>query len=96
LLILSSFTPSAWIILLASLALRWAVAFTITGFTRDETSRKWIIWLPVRDLLTGLIWIAGLLGNKVEWRGQQYLLHDDGSMIPVTETKRHGESHVDL
>ena len=96
LVILSSFAVAAWIFLLVSLVLRWVVALAITQYTQDETSRKWIFWLPLRDLLTALIWTVSLLGNKVTWRGQQYILQEDGSMVPVAARKETEESHADI
>jgi hypothetical protein len=32
--------------------------------------------LPVRDFLAPLVWIAGMFGSKIVWRGQEFKLED--------------------
>jgi ceramide glucosyltransferase len=41
------------------------------------TGRLW--WLiPIQDLLSFVIWIAGFFGNTIHWRGRTYSLLPDG------------------
>ncbi|MEJ2706779.1 MAG: bacteriohopanetetrol glucosamine biosynthesis glycosyltransferase HpnI [Anaerolineales bacterium] len=84
LLLMSWFQFWAWGVLLFSLILRWFIAGMITTITKDRVSRKWLVWLPVRDMLSALIWLNGLIGNKVTWRGEEFILDEDGRLIPVS------------
>jgi ceramide glucosyltransferase len=35
-----------------------------------------IFLLPVRDLLAPFVWAAGLVGNRIHWRGDDFHLKD--------------------
>lgn len=83
LLLLSDFTSEAWLALSISLLLRWLVAWHIAGYTGDLNIRQWIVWLPVRDMLSALIWCVGAVGRRVTWRGADYLLEEDGRLQPL-------------
>ncbi len=65
-------TPlSAWA-LGATLMIRIGAACIIARrFTRDRcvTANLWL--LPIADLLSALIWAAGLMGRRVRWRGHE-------------------------
>jgi ceramide glucosyltransferase len=79
-LILVAIAPGWWQVLPITLLLRafaaWAVA---GGVLRDPlTLRKW--WLvPLQDLVSFLVWIAGFFGNTIVWRGRRYYLDPDGT-----------------
>ena len=39
-------------------------------------------WLvPIKDLLQFALWAGTFLGNRIEWRGQQYRLRRDGTLV---------------
>lgn len=40
------------------------------------------VWIPVRDLFGFAVWVTGLFGNEVEWRGTRFRLHSDGRITP--------------
>jgi ceramide glucosyltransferase len=68
-----------WIPAALALALRMAAGIWIgAGILEDRnTARRW--WLiPLRDLLGFAVWLAGLFGKTVEWRGQKLRLRADG------------------
>jgi len=79
LVLLSDFTFK-WLVLAASLVLRWLVAWRVASYTGDQVVRRWLFWLPVRDMLTALVWCAGGIGRHVSWRGEKFLLLPDGRM----------------
>ncbi|MCX7707714.1 MAG: bacteriohopanetetrol glucosamine biosynthesis glycosyltransferase HpnI [Anaerolineae bacterium] len=70
-------------LLLGSLLLRWVVAWLISGCTGDSESRSWLLWLPVRDVLSALTWIVGGLGRRIAWRGEEFVLTSQGRMAPA-------------
>jgi ceramide glucosyltransferase len=82
LLLLSGFATVGWQALAVSLAVRWLVAFLVSGYTGDVESRRWLPWLPLRDLLSALVWLVGGLGRHIVWRGDRFILRSDGRMEP--------------
>jgi ceramide glucosyltransferase len=72
-----------WSVLAAALVVRWATAWLITGYTDNRALRRWLAWLPLRDLLSAATWCAGVAGRTVVWRGQVHRLHPDGRLDPV-------------
>lgn len=83
LVLASGSTWQAWLVFGIAMAWRWLVAWLVSGHTKDRESRRWLFWLPMRDMLTVLIWLAALFGRHVAWRGQRYRLNRDGRMQPV-------------
>jgi ceramide glucosyltransferase len=75
--------PLGWRVLAASIVLRWLVSWIIAGSTGDAESRRWLVWLPVRDLLSGFVWVAGGLGRRIVWRGEEFIVQPDGRLISV-------------
>ena len=70
----------AWL-LVGSLAVRWAVGWQLTARTRHRALRRWLWLLPVRDVLAAAIWLAGLVGRRVHWRGRAFRLERDGRLV---------------
>lgn len=85
---ISGFGTTGWLALGVSLAVRWLVAYLISGYTGDGESRRWLPWLPVRDMLSALLWLVGCVGRQVIWRGDRYVLQPDGRMEPVPRATR--------
>jgi ceramide glucosyltransferase len=79
--------PPSLQILATSLVVRWLTAWLISGRTGDRETRRWLIWLPLRDLLSALTWCAGGLGRRIAWRGEAFVLQPDGRMQPVAPVK---------
>jgi len=84
----SGFASIGWIALCISLALRWGVAWLTAGYTGDSVSRRWLFWLPIRDMFTALVWCAGLLGRHIVWRGETFRLLGDGRLESVPDNVR--------
>jgi ceramide glucosyltransferase len=71
--------PAWWWALPATIAVRWLAALATSQWVLHDrlTARYW--WLvPVQDLLSFVVWVAGFFGNTVEWRGRRYYLRRDG------------------
>lgn len=78
-LALLALRPSWWPLAGAALAVRALGAWAVAGWVlRDPlTARRW--WLvPVQDLASVALWLAGFFGNKVSWRGRRYVIYRDG------------------
>jgi ceramide glucosyltransferase len=68
-----------WRIGLAILAVRMLMAVTAGWFRMRSADVLKLFWLiPVRDLFGAAVWIAGLFGNTVIWRGRKLRLDAEG------------------
>jgi ceramide glucosyltransferase len=85
----SGFGASGWIALASCLAFRWLIAWLIAGYTGDQESRTHLALVPIRDILSALVWCAGAVGRGVSWRGERFVLSRDGRMKPAL-----GQRHV--
>jgi ceramide glucosyltransferase len=67
----------AWELFAAALAVRAAMA-TLTArlVLRDQQFMRSIWLLPVRDFLAVFLWLGGLAGHKIVWRGEVFSLKD--------------------
>lgn len=80
-LIASGLSPlSVWIFGL-SLFLRLAMAMLVgSSVLSDHQVIEMLVLVPLRDLFQMGLWIAGLAGNTIVWRGQRFVLKD-GKLI---------------
>jgi ceramide glucosyltransferase len=69
-----------WPALVGSLAIRWYVGWHMTRWMGDRPLRRWLWLLPVRDLISPAIWIAGMFGQHVSWRGRTFRVAADGQL----------------
>jgi ceramide glucosyltransferase len=79
--LITGFATLGWLTLLISVLVRWLVAWQVAGYTGDQVVRQWLVWLPVRDMLSALVWCAGGLGRRVTWRGEEFSLRPNGRMF---------------
>lgn len=67
----------AWGLLVAALLIRVVMAVTDGVTVLHDKSVLPSLWLlPVRDLLAPMIWIGGLFGRKILWRGEKFELQN--------------------
>jgi ceramide glucosyltransferase len=79
-LLLCALLPAWWAwILLPTLALRAAAAFTVAWTAlRDRLSLSLFFLVPVQDAASFVFWLAGFFGNTIVWRGRRYEILPDG------------------
>jgi len=76
---LVAFLAGAWWAAIPALALRIAAGtWVAAGVLEDRNAYRGSALIPVRDLLGLAIWLAGLFGSTVEWRGLNLHLRPDG------------------
>ena len=67
----------AWTLLATALLLRmttaWASAVSVLN-DREAIRSLWL--LPLRDFIAPIIWIAGMFGRNIMWRGQMFELNN--------------------
>src|ERR1041385_7671190 len=82
-LMASRVSPWAIGVFTIALVLRLAVAVLSARLVLRDRSFFRSAWLlPIRDLLAPLIWVAGLVGNRIVWRGQVFRLNR-GKLYPA-------------
>ncbi len=78
-LLVCALHPGWWPLLPVAAVFRAAAGFAAAGWVlRDRlTFRMW--WsMPLQDIYSFVVWLAGFFGNTVLWRGRRYYLHPDG------------------
>src|SRR5581483_293595 len=71
----------AWLKILAITVLfRAAAAIAVAAWVlRDPLTRRLWWLIPVQDIASFLVWLAGFFGNRIVWRGRKYYLEADGT-----------------
>ena len=73
----------AWLLFASALLARVAVAVTSGRFVVEDRKTWRSLWLlPLRDFVVVPVWIGGLVGHKVLWRGKKFRLKD-GKLRPL-------------
>ena len=81
----------------AYLVLRFAQAWAIGVWgMHDQTSRKSLWLLPVRDVIHLVVWLASFFSNRVVWGGTEFHLNANGEMVAVgaTNSKKRAEREL--
>jgi len=82
-LLLVAARPSLWPILPATALFRAAAAWATAGPVLHDPLTRRLWWLvPLQDLASFCVWIAGFFGNTILWRGRRYHLLRDGRFRP--------------
>lgn len=71
----------AWLPGLVTLVLRGVVGYTVAVRRLHGALNPFL--LPLADLASLVVWVLGLFGKSIEWRGRRYLLLPDGRFRPV-------------
>ena len=80
-LILARGTAWAWALFTLTAAMRVSVTLVVgKSVLRDRQVARLLAWLPLRDLLALLVWIASFAGHKIVWRGDRFRL-ENGKLI---------------
>jgi ceramide glucosyltransferase len=80
---LVALAAGAWRAAAAALALRMIAGMWIgAAVLRDRNTLRYFWMIPLRDLFGFAVWLAGLFGDTVEWRGQTLRLRPDGRIVP--------------
>jgi ceramide glucosyltransferase len=79
-LLLWTVQSSWWPALLATAALRTVLAYsTAWRVLRDPLTRRCWWLVPLEDIASFVLWVAGFFGNTVFWRGRRYFVNTDGT-----------------
>jgi ceramide glucosyltransferase len=75
---------AAMLMVLAALAARILLRHQVNQVFSGRASDRWWL-LPIRDMLSFVVFCATFLGGKVTWRGRQFLVGSDGMLSPLEE-----------
>ena len=78
----TGFSAAGTALLAAALFLRLLLAWRMQVLLRGRWEGRRLLWLPVRECLSLLVWAAGLSGRRVTWRGRVFDLSPDGRLEP--------------
>ncbi|MBF2025470.1 MAG: glycosyltransferase [Oscillatoriales cyanobacterium C42_A2020_001] len=78
LLLVSGFASWAIALSLATLAIRYLQVLISISSMNAPRLVPWLWALPLRDVLSFVIWLVGAYGQKVYWRGRQLRVYEDG------------------
>ena len=83
-LLLWAARPQWWPAAAATLLLRVAAGWATAGYVlRDPLTARLFFLVPLQDLLSFAMWLAGFFGNTILWRGRKYYLQADGKFVLV-------------
>jgi ceramide glucosyltransferase len=78
-LLLWAARPDWWPVAAVTLLLRAAAGLATAGYVlRDPLTARLFFLLPLQDILSFAMWLAGFFGNTILWRGRKYYLQPDG------------------
>jgi ceramide glucosyltransferase len=77
----------AWTLLLglATLAVRCLQALITIHSLKCPALRRWLWVLPLRDLMSLIVWIGGAFGHRVHWRGRYLRIGAEGILSEVEQ-----------
>jgi ceramide glucosyltransferase len=77
----SIFSWIIWgIVLMTRLIMAWEIG---VKSLKDPVAKKFLLLVPLRDLLSFGLWCYGFIGNTFEWRGRRLKLTRGGKLIPL-------------
>jgi ceramide glucosyltransferase len=78
---------NAWtvVIALATMALRFTQAHIIIHSLKCPALRRWLWALPLRDLMSLLVWVGGAFGHRIHWRGRSLKIGAEGILSEVEQ-----------
>lgn len=80
---------SGWTLGLGALALAARVGIHVEQRRRAGLALGYdLLLVPLRDALLLAVWVAGLVGRNIDWRGRRYRVQSSGLLSPID-----GEGH---
>ena len=75
------------ILFASTLAVRLVMGWVIgVHWLKDKLLKKYFWLLPVRDVLSFLIWCSSWVGRTVDWRGRSFEVSRGGKMVLIDDS----------
>jgi hypothetical protein len=55
---------------------------------QNETAKNNLILVLITDLINFIIWLLGLFGNEVKWKGQTFIVNQDNQLQLKNDIKK--------
>jgi ceramide glucosyltransferase len=82
--IVSAGLPAAWALAAATLAVRVGSAWILTARYLKDRAKPRLLWLvPIRDVLSTLLWLASFFSRTVTWRGRRFRVGPGGRLLEL-------------
>jgi ceramide glucosyltransferase len=65
---------------LSRLTMAWIVGVKCLN---DSSTAKYLWLVPLRDLLSFVVWCCSFFGNTINWRGRKLKLTKEGKLVPI-------------
>ena len=79
-------SPVSLLVLVSTLAVRLIMGWLIgVHWLRDGILKRYFWMLPLRDVLSFVIWCLSMVGKRVEWRGRLFDIVGDGKIVEVAQ-----------
>jgi len=66
----------SWALLGVALLARVAAAIYVSQKVLHDAQTELLAWLPLRDIVALLVWLASFMGRTVNWGGDLFTLKD--------------------
>jgi len=77
--IMNGATVFSMTLLLSAFVLRFGLAAMVYAWViKSKRSLKWIFLLPIKDMMSFVIWLWSFMDNKVVWKGTVYRILQEG------------------
>ncbi|ELR98270.1 bacteriohopanetetrol glucosamine biosynthesis glycosyltransferase HpnI [Gloeocapsa sp. PCC 73106] len=74
----------SWLICLITWTIRMLMAIIVgVKLLKDQVAKKYLILVPIRDLVSFWLWCYNLVGNTVNWRDYKFELAKGGKLIKL-------------
>jgi ceramide glucosyltransferase len=75
-LLLAGGATWAWALFAIAVMLRTSAAWASASVLEDREVLRWLWLLPLRDCVAAFVWITGMFGSKIVWRGEEFELEN--------------------
>jgi ceramide glucosyltransferase len=82
-LVVTGGSALGWAVLAGSIAMRLTSLAAIQRILGEREATRWLWLVPLKDLVTSLVWAGGFSGRQVTWSGQVLRISRDGRMTAV-------------
>lgn len=73
-----------WIIAGITWTTRLAMAWIVGKRLHDPVVKKFLWLVPLRDMISFILWCYSFVGNSINWRGQRLKLIKGGLLVPLS------------
>ncbi len=83
-LLLTHFSLFGYLVILLTWLTRVLMAYIVGGVLfEDNLAKKYLFWVPLRDIFDFVIWVLGFFGDTVCWRDDKFKLVDKGKLLLI-------------